>query len=173
MRSQLLFMPAAVVLAAAPAVGLDYQTLEAAQGKLFPNATFIPATFSMTGDQVEQLRAEYNVPVMRPEVRVWRVSTGGWLFLDQVFGLNDTVTYLAGIDDRGTVTGIEILVCVEGFCDLAAPEWRAQLVGKKFGKWVPKDEVTNISGATLTTMHVTEGVKKLLAIHALYMPKKR
>ena len=173
MRSQFLLIPAAVVLASAPAVGLDLSTLEAAQARLYPNATFIPVAFKLTLDQMDRLKADYDVPVMRSDVRAWRVSTGGWLYLDQVFGLNDTVTYLLAIDDKGAVTGLEILVCVEGFCDLTAPEWRAQAIGKKTGKWVPKETFTNISGATLTTMHVSEGIKKVLAINALYTPKKK
>ena len=70
------------------------------------------------------------------------------------------------------VTGVDILVCVEGFCDIALPEWAGQFTGKKEGKWVPKTDIRNISGSTLSAMHVAEGVKKTLAIHAKFMPKK-
>ena len=49
-------------------------------------------------------------------------------------------------------------------------EWRATLVGRTHGKWNPADVVPNISGTTLSTVHVAEGVKKILAIHARYLP---
>ncbi len=172
MRSQLLLVPAALVLAAAPAIGLDFQTLEAGQKNLFPNATFVPLGFTLSEDQLEKLKTDYEVPVMHREVKAWKVSTGGWLFLDQVYGLNDTISYLIAITDKGVVSGIEVLVCVEGFCDVAAPEWHRQFVGKKEGKWVPKADIKNISGSTLSAMHIAEGVKKTLAIHAKFMPKK-
>jgi hypothetical protein len=173
MRSQFLLVPAAVALASAPAMGLDVSTMEAAQARLYPNATLIPVPFKLTPEQVDKLKNDYDVPVMHAEVKAWRASTGGWLYLDQVFGLNDIVTYLVAIDDKGAITGLEMLACAEGFCDLNAPEWRTQVVGKKTGKWVPKETFTNISGATLTTLHVSEGMKKMLAINALYTPKKK
>ena len=172
MRSQMLLVPAALVLASAPAIGLDYQTLEAGQKALFPNATFIPLGFTLSEDQLEKLKTDYEVPVMHREVKAWKVSTGGWLFLEQVYGVNDTISYLVGIDDKGVVIGTEVLVCVEGFCDIATPEWRREFLGKKEGKWVPKTEIKNISGSTLSAMHMAEGVKKTLAIHAKFMPKK-
>ncbi len=171
MRAQLLLVPAALVLASAPAVGLDVQTLEAAQARLFPKATLIPMGFTLSSDQAEQIKSEYEVPVMHREVKAWRASTGGWLFLDQVFGLQDTISYLVAVSDTGTLIGTEVLVCAEGFCDIATPQWRAQFVGKKQGKWSPTSEISNISGATLSASHVAEGVKKVLAIHARFMPK--
>jgi hypothetical protein len=174
MRANLMFMPAALVYAAvAPASALDVQGMEAGQAKLFPQATLTPADLALTPDQVERLKTEFNVPVLRPQIKRWKASTGGTLYLDQVYGLNDIVTYLVALDEKGSVKGIEILVCVEGFCDIATTEWRAQFSGRKFGKWDPKTEIANISGATLSAMHVAEGVKKVLAINALFAPKAK
>ena len=53
------------------------------------------------------------------------------------------------------------------------PEWRAQFIGKKPGKWNPHTEISNISGGTLSAMHIAEGVKKVLATYALFMPKNK
>ena len=153
------------------AVAMDVQTLEAATALLYPGAKLIPADFTLTGDLMERIKSEYDVPLMRPGVKAWRVDGGGWLFLDQVYGLSDIVTYMVAVDDSGAVSGVEILVCAEGFCDTSTPRWRAQLLGKTRGKWQPKEAVQIISGTTLSSVHVTEGVKKLLAIHALFLPK--
>src|SRR5688572_5543245 len=130
MRSRFMLVPAAII-AAGPAVALEFQTLEQAQARLFPGATFAPADFTLTGDQVNRIETELRVPVLRPQVRAWRASTGGWLILDQVIGLDDRITYAVAIGDDGVLKGIEILVCVEGFCEIADPKWNKQLVGRK------------------------------------------
>jgi hypothetical protein len=173
MRSRLLLIPTAVVLAASPAAGLDFETLAAGQANLFPNANLIPIDFSLTDPQVDRLQNEVGVPVLHPQVKVWKASTGGWLFLDQVYGLNDIITYLVALDDKGAVRGVEILVCVEGFCDISTREWRAQFTGKKMNGFDPKAQISNISGETLSATHVAQGVKKVLAIHAMFMPEKK
>jgi Na+-transporting NADH:ubiquinone oxidoreductase subunit NqrC len=47
------------------------------------------------------------------------------------------------------------------------PRWRAQFVGKRAGAPLSlDDDIQNISGATLSCRHVTEGVKRILALQA-------
>jgi hypothetical protein len=153
-----------------PAVAFDVQTLEEAQQRLAPGAKLTPADFKLTPEQFAQLKQQYAVPAIRPAVKAWRVDTGGWLFLDQVYGLNDIVTYLVAVGDDGKVRGLEVLVCADGYCDVFTREWRARLVGASHGKWMPEELVPIVSGATLSTTHIAEGVKKILAIQARYMP---
>ena len=173
MRSRLNLVPAALVAFAGPAIALDNQSIELAQARLFRGQSLAPADFALTEDQLEYLRSEYEVPFIRPRFKAWRTSAGDWLFLDQVYGLQDIISYAVAIDAKGVVTGIEILVCVEGYCDIAKPEWRALLVGKTYGKWSANTGATTISGATLSSVHVVEGVKKLLAIHTHYLAKEK
>ncbi|MCU0760369.1 MAG: FMN-binding protein [Steroidobacteraceae bacterium] len=172
-HSRLLFVPATAIFAAAlpqAAVAVEVQTLQEAQAKLAPGATLTPADFKLEPEQRSLLKESYKVPVMRPAVKAWRVSTGGWLFLDQVYGREDIVTYLVSVGDDNKVRGIEVLVCADGYCDLFSREWRANLVGRTHGKWMPEEVVPMVSGATLSCVHVAEGVKKILAIHARFMP---
>ena len=172
-HSRLLFVPAAAIYAAAlppAAVAVEYQTIQAAQQKLVPGATLTPADYSLTPEQRSLLKESYKVPVMRLGVKAWRVSTGGWLFLDQVYGRDDIVTYLAHVGDDNTLKGLEVLVCADGYCDIFTREWRAKLVGQTAGRWMPEDVVPMLSGATLSCTHIAEGVKRLLAVHARFMP---
>ena len=171
-QSRLLFLPATAIFAAAlppAAVAVEYQSLQEAQQKLVPGATLTPADFKLEPEQRELLKNLYKEPTLRPAVKVWKVSTGGWLFLDQVYGRDDIVSYLAHVGDDNTLRGIEVLVCADGYCDLFTREWRSRLVGQKQGRWMPEDVVPIVSGATLSCVHVAEGVKKLLAIHARFM----
>lgn len=171
MRSQFLLVPAAIIAAAVPAHGMSLTSLEAGRAALFGDTALIESDFTLTREQVAQLKEKFEVPVMHAETRAWRAANGGWLYLDQVFGLNDVITYLVALDKRGAVTGVEVLVCAEGFCDIATAEWKSQFLGKRHGRDKIIGAVSNISGSTLSAVHITEGVKKVLAIHNLYAPK--
>ena len=49
-------------------------------------------------------------------------------------------------------------------------KWRAQFAGKDARAPLKLDvDIKNISGATLSSRHITDGVKRLLATHALVL----
>ena len=170
MRSHLLLVPAALIAAATPAFAMEQQTLEEAQKKLFPGATLTPMDFTLAPEQVERIKQDYKVPFLRPAFKAWRASNGEMLFMDQVYGLNDIVTYLIAVDKKNVVKGVEVLVCAEGFCDIAEEKWKSKLYKRTTGKWDTSEGLV-ISGATLSCVHVAEGVRKILAINALYLSK--
>src|SRR5690242_4022977 len=107
MRFELLFLPAIVV--SAPAAAEDFLTVPQAQALIFPNATLTPSDFVLSDAQIATLKKETGVPLWRRQIKLWKVSTGGWFFLDQVIGRDDRVTYAVGLDAQGAVKGIEIL----------------------------------------------------------------
>jgi hypothetical protein len=85
MRFQFLMVPA--LLAASPAAFADeYMTLAQAQQAIFPGASFTSADLTLSGEQVDQLSQRTQVTVFHSKVKAWKVSTGGWFFLDQVLG---------------------------------------------------------------------------------------
>jgi Na+-transporting NADH:ubiquinone oxidoreductase subunit NqrC len=48
------------------------------------------------------------------------------------------------------------------------PRWRAQFKGKRSGAPLRlDDDIQNVSGATLSCRHITDGVRRLVALHAL------
>jgi hypothetical protein len=163
-------LPAALLTAAPAAEAFNLQSLEEAQQKLYPGKKLTPADFKLAPEQYSRLKADFHVPALRPAIKAWRVEGGGWLYLDQVYGRDDILTYLAAVSEDGRLLGIEVLVCAEGYCDHYTPQWRGQLTGRTAGNWDPSEAATLVSGATLSCTHVAEGVKKLLAIHARYRP---
>ncbi|MDO8864187.1 FMN-binding protein [Haliea sp. E1-2-M8] len=170
-KFKFLVIPAVALVASVVAEADQLQSFEDAKERIYPGQSLKSADFTLSDSDYIRLKFDYKVPSLRPLVKVWRTDSGDWLFLDQVYGLNDIVTYLLGVDSAGNITGLEVLTCAEGFCEsLYTEQWVGQMSKVRHGRWMPEEVVPIISGATLSTTHVAEGVKKLLAIHARYLP---
>lgn len=92
----------------------------------------------------------------------------GWLIVDQVIGKAEAITYALALDSQGKVLGVDVLEYRETHgSEIRMPAWRRQFVGKTTQDPVRLDsDIHNISGATLSCRHVTDGVRRLLALHA-------
>ena len=95
-------------------------------------------------------------------------ATAGWLIVDQVIGKAEAITYALALDAHGAVTRLEVLEYRETHGGaIRLPAWRKQFVGKTAADPVRLDaDIHNISGATLSCRHVTDGVRRLLSLHA-------
>ena len=174
MKFRFFLAPAMAATVASVTSADQLQSLEDGIARIYPGEELTPADFRIDSRDYARLKYEYQVPSIRPQVKAWRTGAGDWLFLDQVYGLSDIVTYLLGVNPDGQITGLEVLTCAEGYCaSLFTTEWREQMAEATHGRWMPEDVVPIVSGATLSTTHIAEGVKKLLAIHARYLPETR
>lgn len=126
----------------------------------------------LNDDQIAQLIKETQAPIWRRQIKVWRSSTGGWFFLDQVIGRDDRITYAVGLDSSGGVKGVEILTCLQKYDGIRRADWLGQFAGKRYSKSDLMNQIPTISGSTLSTTHITEGVKRVLATYALFMAGK-
>jgi hypothetical protein len=174
MRARFLLIPPAIfapaILASGHAyAGAFYLNVEQAQQLLFPKATFTEDFRTIPVKDMEAVYEDTRVRVTDPTFHLWRVSTGEYFIIDQVIGRDDTVTYAIGLDKNGVVKGIEVMECWEEFNKVRLPEWRAQFVGKHRGEVIPKKTIELISGTTLSSIHITEGVSRVLATFALMM----
>jgi Na+-translocating ferredoxin:NAD+ oxidoreductase RnfG subunit len=138
--SQWALIPLAVVSTSAHATA--YLTVEQAQRAIFPGASF-----AATG-----------------QPNVWRTSNGGVFVVDRVVGKHEFITMAVGINANGTVKQIEIMDYRESYgYEVRGAAWRAQFVGKSANSQLQLDaDIKNISGATLSSKHVTDGVKRIL-----------
>jgi Na+-translocating ferredoxin:NAD+ oxidoreductase RnfG subunit len=107
--------------------------------------------------------------VLHDEQRVWRVSGGGWFIVDEVVGKHEYITYAAGLTADGSVKQIEIMDYRETYGgQIRDQKWRVQFVGKTSKSTLKLDsDIKNISGATLSCRHITDGVKRLLAFYEI------
>jgi Na+-translocating ferredoxin:NAD+ oxidoreductase RnfG subunit len=172
MKSRLIFLPlAGVALAGGPAYATVYLSVEQAQAVLFPGATFQPDTRTLTDDQAKAIARASGVDVRSKQIKAWRASTGGWFMVDEVVGKHEYIPFALALDDKGTVKGVEILEYREAYGEqIRNPEWRKQFIGKGPGtKLQLEKNIRNVSGATLSCKHVTDGVERLLVTYDLVL----
>ena len=167
MRSRFLLIPAAICVSGPAFGGAFYLNIEQAQQLLFPKATFTEDFKVLTDAQIKAIETDAEISVTDRKVRMWHASTGDTFYIDQVIGLNSDVTYAIGISPKGIVTGIEVLECWEHYDQVRLPEWRAQFKGKRKGTVLDDGGIEKISGTTLSSVHITEGVQRILATHAV------
>jgi Na+-translocating ferredoxin:NAD+ oxidoreductase RnfG subunit len=172
--SEWLLVPAlfAGATVAAPAIAMQYLSVEQAQKALFPGATrFVPADITLTPALKQQVEQASKVRVRNEVQPAWRAQangqTLGWFFLDEVIGKHEFITYAVALSPQGEVLGIDILEYRETHgSQIKDARWRQQFVGKKAGDPFKLDQdIPNISGATLSCRNVANGVKRLLATY--------
>ncbi len=176
MQSKLMFLPlAGMTLAGGPAYATVYLSVEQAQAVLFPGATFQPDPRILTEEQVKVIARVSGVDVRSKQVKAWRVSTGGWFIVDEVVGKHEYIPFALALDDKSAVKGVEILQYREAYGDqIRNPEWRKQFIGKAAGTKLQLDRnIRNVSGATLSCKHVTDGVERLLVTYDLVLKPLR
>jgi len=96
-------------------------------------------------------------------------ATLGFVVTDDVVGKVELISYAVGIALDGTVKQIEILSYRESHgSEIRLPAWRRQFVGKGPSATLRVgDDIANISGATLSCTHVTDGIRRIVAVVAL------
>ncbi len=163
------FVPAALV---APAYAVQYLTVEQAQKALFPKASELaPLTIDLSAEQREAIESTSGVAVRNLHPEVWKASGAGgslgWFMVDRVVGKHEFITYALALDPQGAVRGLEIMDYREIYGgQVRELSWREQFYGKSFGAALRLDQdIRNISGATLSCRHVTDGVRRLLALY--------
>lgn len=151
----------------APAFAVTYLSTEQAQKEIFPGKSFTAAPVKLTPAQRKIIEQQSRVRVLHDDQQVWRVSGGGWLIVDEVIGKHEYITYALGLNADGSVRGIEIMEYRESYGgEVRNAKWRAQFTGKTKAAPLELDkDIQNISGATLSSRHVTDGVRRLLAFH--------
>ena len=168
---QFISVPGIVLLAATPALAKSYLTLEQAQQAIFPGQTLTPFPFVLSSEQQAVLEEKSGTRGYFKEQRIWRVEGGGFFIVDEVIGKHEFITYALGINRDGSIRQIEIMDYREAYgYQIRQKRWRRQFLGKTDADALKLNEdIKNISGATLSCRHVTEGVKRNLVLYELYL----
>ncbi len=141
---------AAVVSLTSSAYAVQYLSIPEAQKLAFPSATRFVET--QAG-------------------RVWKAQAGdrviGQFVFDRVIGKHLFIDYAVALGPGGQVQRVEILQYRESYGgEVRQGSWLAQFIGKTRGSSLELNrDIRNISGATLSSLHVTEGVKRILGLY--------
>lgn len=170
------WIAAPVVLVAPSAYAVQYLTVEQAQAALFPAGTSFALHPLELGDaEREAIEKDSGQRVRESHPQVWQAlqagQPAGWFFVDKVIGKHEFITYALALDAGGAVRGIEIMDYRETYGgEIRNAAWRQQFAGKHHGDTLKLGgTIQNITGATLSCRNVMNGVKRLLAMHALLL----
>jgi len=163
-------LTSAVALAPTSAFAIDYMNADQAAKLMFPQADrFESRSVAFDAEQLRRLEAAgVSARSARWQVRLAQRDgvTLGYIVVDDVIGKFELISYAVGIGSDGAVRQVEVLSYRESHGhEIRLPAWRKQFVGKDSSAPLRiGEDIANISGATLSCSHVTEGVKRIVAV---------
>lgn len=153
---------------------MQYLSVPAAQRLCFPDCDqFAVAHVRFTPAQARAIEAITGQKQFLRGQEIWRAMRGGRLegffIVDYVIGKHLVIDYAVALAPDGAVKQIEILNYRESYGgEIRNPDWRKQFVGKTpRSRFALNNGIANISGATLSSRHVTEGVRRVLATYEI------
>lgn len=173
------YQPVPIVLVCAAAVGapgmivtkafvVDYLFAAKAQKVMFLGVTgFEPMSFMFSADQLKQLAERAGGSAKPGAWRAWQAKQGdktlGYFVTDAVIGKFELISYAVAPNTAGEVSGVEISTYRESYgYGVRNKPWRVQFLGKSTNSALRvSDDINNISGATLSCMHLTDGIRRI------------
>lgn len=164
-------VPVAVISVPALAAAKIYISTEQAQQAIFPGQKLTARPVFLTDEQKAKMTELSSVREPFKGERVWRTDKGDWFIVDEVVGKHEMVKYALGINADGTIKQIEVMEYVESYgYEVGEAAWTQQFVGKTSASTLKlNQDIKNISGATLSAKHLTDGVKRLMVMYDLVL----
>jgi len=141
-----------------------FLTVDQARNVLWPHETGWKAiTLDLTREQMKSISKASKVRVRTSRLTAWKSASGAWFIIDQILGKHENIDMAFAFTSEGRVKGLEVLTYRETYGDeIRNPKWRAQFHGKDKSEPLRLGgQIRNITGATLSCKHVTEGVNRL------------
>jgi hypothetical protein len=158
-------LPVPVVVAA------EYLSVDAAQKAIYPEAdSFTEVLLQLGATQSAAIAALAGPQPAHGALRVFRATRGGatlgHVLVDEVIGRQDLITYAIGVDASGSLRTLEVLAYRESHGgEIRNHAWREQFAHRaSLAELRFRTDIKNIAGATLSSEHVTQGVRWLLAL---------
>jgi Na+-translocating ferredoxin:NAD+ oxidoreductase RnfG subunit len=166
--ARVIALPVAAAAICHPAYALVYMSVDQAQQLMFAGHTLAPMPLTLSAEQIAAIERDSGVKVYAGSLRAWKADDG-YFFVDAVIGKHDLITYAVALGADGNVRQVEILEYREAYGgEVRNAHWRGQFVGRHHGDAVQTGrDIQNISGATLSCQHVTDGIRRLLATYAI------
>ncbi len=150
-----------------------YLTENQAAAVLFPGLKMEPRWIDLTPQEIKTIYKASGGKPLEPRARVLWGPNHEALIIDRVLGKHEFITYAVAIMPDGKVKGIEIMDYRETYgYQIREKDWRQHFVGKAAADPIKLDkDIPNISGATLSSKHVTDGVRRVLQTYEILKSK--
>jgi hypothetical protein len=167
LNPRFMVVPAALVVCHS-AQALVYLSVEQAQALMFPGQTLAPLPVALSAADIAAIEKDSGVTVYPGSLTAWKADSG-YFFTDSVIGKHDLIRYAVALDTAGKVRDVEVLEYREAYGgEVRNARWLRQFVGLHHGDTVQVGRgIQNISGATLSSGHLTDGIRRLLATYAI------
>ncbi|WP_408596123.1 FMN-binding protein [Limnohabitans sp.] len=154
------------------AFAAEFMRLDQARQSVLPQAqAFSPLGLGLNEATLSAVAQASQTRIPRGfNPQCWQATASdrvcGWAMADRVIGKYDIIDYVVGFTLAGAVSGLEVTAYRESHgAEIRNAAWRHQFTGRKGpGQLRFGDDIRNISGATLSCQHVTEGVQRLSAL---------
>lgn len=154
-----------------------YLTKEEALKFIFPSSTFVNERKTLMEEQKTAVEKELKSKLRKTEWEFAVAKTGGridgYALVDNEIGKTEPITFLTAITPKGEVKAVEVLVYRESHGS-AVHERRFvdQFKGKNADQpFKAGQDITNITGATLSVKGVARGVKRALFLWKVFYGK--
>ena len=144
-----------------------YLSVEQAQKSMFGNVVMEHKPVVVSAQVQQLMRDASSVSHPFESNRIWKTSKGDWFIVDEVVGKHEMITYAIGINADGSIKRIDVLEYKESYGDeVALPSWKDQFIGKNVNSTLKLNkDIQNVSGATLSAKHMTDGVKRIMVMY--------
>jgi Na+-translocating ferredoxin:NAD+ oxidoreductase RnfG subunit len=141
-----------------------FMSTEQAKEVLWQTTAMSPVALVLTNDQMDAIEDASGTWVRNGNLKAWKTDTGGWFIIDQVVGKHEMIDLAVALTNEGKVKGIEVLQYREAYgAGVKHPKWLAQFLGKDHTELLQLGvQIHNISGGTLSSRHITEGINRLV-----------
>jgi len=166
--SRIVWLPVAAIAICQPAQATVYLTVEQAQRLMFGDGELTPVPLALSATDAATVERETGTRYYPGALRAWK-APDGYFFADAVVGKHDLISYAVALGLDGRIRQVEILEYREAYGGaIRGAGWRRQFTGRSHADPVQIGrDIQNISGATLSCQHVTDGIRRLLAIYAI------
>ena len=165
-------VPIAIYAVAPQCIAAKYLSVDQARALVFPIADeYVAKPVQLTPEQMLEIDRLSGVKGRNPQPPVWEAMAKGkmvgWFLIDQVIGKHELITYALGINLDGSIRQVQVIEYLEVYgSQVRYADWRDQFVGKTVKSPLElDDDIGNISGATLSSRHLTDGIRRLLFLH--------
>jgi Na+-translocating ferredoxin:NAD+ oxidoreductase RnfG subunit len=151
----------------------QYLSVDEVKQVMFSGEVFTKIDIDIPELIKEKMRKESGVRHGYQQKHFWKSTQGSWLLIDEVVGKHEMITYAVGINNKGQIQGVEILEYNESYGEqIREKKWLEQFKGRAAIEQLRfNQEIKNITGATLSSKHVTNGVQRLMVLYREYLSR--